>query len=448
MTAFTVFIVTIGVFVSVFAHQDKPPEPPSVSVQRFQHIVRNGEDIHHKIQKLVPEAQQIIQDTVRIFNEFVFRAATVFTGSPEVEGTVTESSNAVRQKRDTSDQSVILGVLKENPAQKSCDEPLSEFAIMKRIFGSDDRKKRSTTDDFNPMEIDPVNFEVPKLYVDNEQFDNENDEEIIRHKRLAQQQRYEMLSEKLDHCKANIPGGENCGHILDEIASIVKELNQNLYTARNMYSQVRALGPKDHPNFKEDRPQVVNFFMPVWDKNALITTKKHEVPKSERSALKDCDQTTSDVQPIYPVHEDLLGSAQTDFTGSKFFADFDKTNFQPGSPRIFNQNQQNNRNGQAMPINSNNNQQNTSPNKPGSDFVGASGPFINLCENLARQNKIPSLIPLNNGNNGNNNINTVNNRPFTQPSAFQNSVSFTSNQGSHTGETMKATAQLIFNPGI
>lgn len=487
MTAFTLFIIAIGIVFSLLSstaqNANHPPSvqhpmeyrvPPtrSVSVQHFEHIVQNGNQMANQIRYLVPEAQQMVQDSIRIFYEALFKVNSILLPDPpqvgeqlstpiETETTTTEIPDILinREKREVSqdnleDKPSNLATLMDTSVKNSCPSALKT-----------DRDKRAVDDfDFNPLDLDPLNLQIlgdpdflGDIYDDDQE---ENWDSKVRKKRYAQM-KYQQLKEEFVRCKKNTKNNEKCGEIYNEVVKMLNNLKDNIHSVQDLLGKGKEVNPKLPPSYKDSRP------------SELRSLKVSELnPPEERtggstigSRLQDPEAVSVSRVGFHEDMEDPSGQSRQWIDSSKFINQLTNQKIHNIAPSnkfvpttlVVNQRQQNDGSSKL------NSQSEATVNKniPGqSEFVAGSGPFLTLCDQYARSN----LNPLNNANNQNgqnqnsqtnqnqqqNQLNIPNQPSFIGFTSW--SPQFT-NRGPGgasipmTGESMHSTAKVLINPG-
>lgn len=525
MTAFTLFIIAIGIIFSLVSAPNnvgvnippittpRPIDPrPSVSVQHFEHMVQNGNQMANQMRYIVPEAQQMLNDAIRIFYETMFKVNSIFVPDlpqnvdfvpvePLTEApTTTTTTVALREKRDLAEPEEdepntdlsILSALPRKQQQDTCPHPPSkELKILQRIFPQPppiNREKRELEETiFDPLDLDPLNLEMwndQNSLLDNS-YDDEVDEEVrnkIRKKRRAEL-RIRQLKEDYVRCKKLAKTNDKCKDIYNEVLQVMGSLKQNMNSMQDLLrntersAKVEREGGKLQSGYKFVRPTTAN-------ENTL------------QPGLSPQEDTFRSTQPQVGFHEDMgavneeIGEPRqwidttkfiNQLTNQKIHNNAPSQKFAPATTLIVNQRQQS---GDSPKTNSQPAAMMTTASQgtQSSDFVAASGPFISLCEKYARQGG-PNLNTLNanqangqnmnqNQNNNNNNNNNGNQNQQQNPLNVQNTPSFIgftsfspqqfTNRGvvgggsglnvapgsvPITGESMQATAKVLFNPG-
>lgn len=489
MTAFTLFIITIGIVFSLVSSagqsanhvpntapnqqsaEYRVPPTRSVSVQHFEHIVQNGNQMANQIRYLVPEAQQMVQDSIRIFYEALFKVNSILLPDPpqgdellaanvQIETTTTEIPplSINREKRaikegDFVDNPTNLASLIETTEKSSCPSGLQK--LRETELHLDPPTSDPNEIDFNPMKLDPLNFQ----YLGDPNFlwdiydDLEGDmEDKIRKKRVVQF-RYQQLKDEYIRCKKNAKSDEKCGDIYNEVVRLLGNLKDNMHSVQDLLGKRPEENSKLPPSYKDSAP--------VYPQKSTGGSESNLTPP---------DPNVLPPLPRVGFHEDMedpSGQSRQWIDSSKFINQLTNQKihniapshkFVPTTPFVVNQRQQNEDTSKS------NSQSGSVANKnlPQSEFVAGSGPFLTLCDQYARSN---NLNPLNNANNQNNqnqntqtNQNSQNQNPLNVPNQ-PSFIGFTSwspqftNRGPGaasipmTGESMHATSKVLINPG-
>lgn len=477
----------------------------TVSVQHFQHLVQNGNQMANQLRYVVPEAQQMLNDAIRIFYEAMFKVNSIFV--PDVPADVdlafpppapllvsqegaaaTTESSASREKRDLRDR---LSVDEESDkismanfvppnVEGTCDYKSSNLAVMRKIFGSEIRVPAKAVRSgpimdtlFDVMDIDPMHFSETE-YDENE--DEDRDTIKIRRKRKAAPLKYRQLKEEYVRCKKLAVPSEKCDNVFREVVSVLKSLNSNFNSAQELWGKSSNGDPRSktlsnggdvvhsvptvHPNRVADPQFVQPPNVGFHEEMGRINEDRTE-PRQWNDPTRFINQFTNQ-----KIHNMASSSGSSSSSSPKF-----GQNSLPlalnsqSSSSSSNANTANN--GQKF---TNAVQVNTNQAAP-SEMLAASGPFLSLCEKYARQGTPSSadLNPLNtnqqsqnhnhqnNGNQMNNNNNNNNNQNQNQPSfigftSWPAAAAQFSNKGNGvpplTGESMQATAKVLFNPGV
>lgn len=464
MVAFMLLIITIGIVFSLVSStgssglsgltQNQYPEPNphhkeiktpvrSVSVQHFEHIVQNGNQMANQIRYIVPEAQQMLQDSIRIFYEALFKVNSILL--PEVPQSETLENNDLETKETTTiTPSVLLsrerravkemgdGDLQESETTNSCPSTTT-----KKV----DKDTHSFIEDSYPMasDLDPLNmhflgnpYAVEDVYNDLEEY-------------MEIKQRIK----RLERCKKSSKNPEKCDVIYNEVFSMLSNLKENIHSIQDLLGKTEIDRVKT-PAFYKDSSD----FKPHKDSEKI----KADAP------IKDPETVAASRVGFHEDMDASTGQSRQWIDSSKFINQLtnQKINniahankFVP-TTSLSNQLKQNDETQK-----SNTQSASSIANKKlatGSEFVAGSGPFLTLCDQYARNN----LNPLNSNNNDQSNQNNQNQNSQQNPLNVQNQpsiIGFTSwspqftNRGPGsasipmTGESMHATAKVLINPG-
>lgn len=490
MTALTLLIITIGIIFSLVsfsghgagtfpitqsgAQRPVPvvTESRSVSVQHFEHIVQNGNQMAKQIRYLVPEAQQMFNDAVRIFYEAFFKMNSILV--PEVpqdldiqpvEAITEVVDTGNREKRDL--QSTFLLSQAPKAEQQTCAKPMSNLEVLRKIFGPGPQirdKRQADEVIFDPIDLDPLALEI--WDVQNgllEDAYDDGDEELrekIRRKRRAEM-KVRQLKEKYARCRKMAQPTEKCNDIYKEVLHIMKTLNVN---SQSIHDLMHSGGQKVAGEAKE------------------VNAPKEQFVHTPMENNFDSHFRDDSLAPRVGFHEDMgrpssFEPRQQWIDTTKFINQLTNQKIHNNAPsQTFNTNSATqlivNRNeNTAKPNSQQGVQQKVAGNDQGaaqSEFVAASGPFLSLCEKYARQGSPNFNQNQQNGQSGGNqNTNTFNGNTIPQQNNFngQNNPSFIgitswspqfSNRGQNaasgsvimTGESMpQPNTKVIFSPG-
>ena len=481
MTALTMFLVAVGLifsFLPLPGHSpsatstgSSPPvavAPPQlstrelVSVQHFEHIVQNGNQMANQMRYIVPEAQQMLNDAIRIFYEAVFKVNSIFI--PDVPTGADQVFVPPLVDAPSEVSSTVDPLVREKRDLRGIEEVVETISVTsKNPEGTCPKIKRSHQEEtFDPNELDPVNFQMEDLGDDEEELDLNK----VRMKRLGEG-KFRQLKEEYVRCKKLAVPSEKCQDVYKEVLVALSSIQTNMQSTQELLGRNRDdHSGKAHPSYKDHAS--APFRSPPQMANQLPTVEKNpqmEVPLPHHSPVG--------------FHEDMgdvpLGGRQwTDTT--KFMNQFTSHKINQNAPSqkfvpvALNSQQQR---PQSDDTKKASDSQSAGLATPGaaSDFVAASGPFLSLCEKYARQgNPSSDMNPLNTNNNNqqqNNNNNqqqqgSLNNQNqpsfigFTSwPPQFSNRGTVAGGGGNGgsasvpmTGESMQATAKVLFNPGI
>lgn len=350
MAAFAMFVIVVGVLFNMISPGSVIPParsaevPAAISVQHFQHVVQNGNKMLHHIRYIIPEATQMFQDTLRMFNELLYKATNIVQGvSTEPEDETIKTSTVDRRKREADRFSIFMGF--ENGFT---ERRISYSDTMERFFGMQ-HKTQVSPEAFDSIDLDPLN-------VADEDFQEfgENVREQIRLKRDSEIQ-FQQVWDDLKHCRQT---NGKCSRLEDSLEKLMHDLERYMTNIRQLLDESNRLREEALAN-NEWKPDPIS--------NVKVTTSSTTAPSPLPQTIPKWS---------VPFHEDLGRQSQSRHwtDSSKWLSGLAQRKLNPPIHKISDKHI------------------NLKPFKPldntgqGEEVVPGSAPFLSLCEQYIKQN--------------------------------------------------------------